>query len=315
MTNKLLSFDETGFQFAWDSTSLGNLMTCPRKYQYQNLLGYQSPTKSVHLVFGGHYAKALERFHKFSAAPHNLSVDEATDEVLRLLLLETWEYELDAEGQPIPGTGQAWESMHSTKTRDTLIRSVVWYLDQFANDPMPTVILSDGRPAVEYSFSIELTPRFLYCGHIDRLVEYSDGVYVQDQKTSGATVTQKYYLDYSPDVQMSGYAMAGQIIFGLPVSGVVIDAAQIAVGFTAFSRGFVSRSPQVLEDFRHDVLYWIELAERFHRDQYYPMNTKACGNYGGCEFRDVCRSNPNNRLGVLASNFAQRDRWDPLKKR
>lgn len=315
MTDKLLSFDATGFQFAWDSTSLGNLMTCPRKYLYQNIQGFQSPIRSAHLVFGGHYAKALERFHKLRARPYEFSVDDATDEVIRALLIETWDYELDDQGQPIPGTGKPWESFHSTKTRETLVRSVVWYLDQFADDPMPTVILSDGRPAVEYSFAVELTPDYLYCGHIDRLVEYSGGVYVQDQKTSGATITGKYFLDYSPDVQMSGYAMAGQIIFGLPVSGVVIDAAQIAVGFTAFSRGFVSRSPQVLEDFRHETLYWIGMAKRFHEDQHYPMNTKACGNYGGCEFRDVCRANPANRPGVLASNFVQRDRWDPLKKR
>ena len=57
---QLLSFDSTGLQWAWDSTSLSNFVTCPRKYFYENLQGWQSEERSVHLIFGGHYASALE---------------------------------------------------------------------------------------------------------------------------------------------------------------------------------------------------------------------------------------------------------------
>lgn len=311
---ELLSFDASGAQFAWDSTSLSNYVTCPRKYFYTNLQGWQSEIRSAHLIFGGHYAAALEQYHKHRAA--GVDYDDAVRTVLRDLLLASWEgRKFHEDGSPVVGSGKPQEFFHNIKSRDTLVRSVIWYLDQFKDDAMPTVILQDGRAAVEYSFALELSDNYIYCGHIDRLVEYSGGVYVQDQKTTGTVVSAKFFSDFSPDYQMSGYTWAGQIIFDIPVSGVVIDAAQIAVGFTRFSRGFVPRPIPVLEEFRHEVLHWIAAANRDHAAGEYPMNRKSCGNYGGCEFRSICSALPVHREALLAASFVKRDRWDPLVRR
>ena len=311
----LLSFDESGFQYAWDSTSLSSFATCPRKYLYSILQGWQSETKSVHLIFGGHYATALEHFHKFRAA--GVSHIDALRQVIKEVLLATWTHELAENGDPIPGSGAPQDWMHNTKTRDTLVRSIIWYLEHFENDPMETVILSDGRAAVEYSFSIELTKDYLYCGHLDRLVTYGadKDIYVQDQKTTATTITPRFFDGYSPDYQMTGYTWAGQIIFNMPVKGVVVDAAQIAVGFTAFARQPVTRSARQLEEFRTEVVHYIEAAKRCHIEGYYPMNRTACGNYGGCEFRRVCSAVPGVRENMLQGGFTKRDRWDPLKRR
>lgn len=301
--SNLLSFDSSGKQWAWDSTSLSNFVTCPRKYFYENLQGWQSVERSVHLIFGGHYASALERYHKLTVG--GVPQDEAVRTVVGELLLDTWDFE---HSKP-----QDW--MHNIKTRDTLVRSVVWYLDQYADDPMETVVLANGKAAVEYSFSIELSPDYLYCGHIDRLVNYSGGVYVQDQKTTGGAITPRFFDDFKPDYQMSGYTLAGTIGFAIPVAGVVIDAAQIAVGFTRFARGFTHRTPPELEEFRTEALHYIGQAKAAHESGYYPMNRKACGNYGGCAFRKVCSASPHHRDGMLKAGFTQRDRWDPLKSR
>lgn len=312
---KLLSFREDGFQFAWDSTSLGTFIACPRKYQYSMLEGWTAELRSVHLEFGGHYAKALERFHKLRA--RDISYEDSVREVLRQLLFDTWEYPKDENGMTITEGGAPADWLHNTKTRDTLVRSVIWYLDQFKDDPMETVILANGEAAVEYSFSFDLTDGFVYCGHIDRLVHYGEDkdIYVQDQKTSGSTVTAKYFEGYSPDIQMTGYTLAGSIIFSLPVKGVVIDAAQIAVGFTRFERGFVQRHHTQLEEFREEALHYIREAEACHSSGYYPMRRTSCGNYGGCEFRKVCSMQPRLRRQMLEGNFKKRVRWDPLARR
>lgn len=301
----LLSFDETGFQYAWDSTSITSFVTCPRKYYYAMLQGWTSVVKSVHLIFGGHYASALEHFHKHIAA--GISYEDSVRRVVREVLENTWDRE---NGKP-----EDW--MHASKTRDTLVRSIVWYLEQFKNDPMKTVILSDGRAAVEYSFSVDLSPEYVYCGHIDRLVTYGDAddIYVQDQKTSGAQITPRYFEGFSPDYQMTGYTWAGQIIFSMPVKGVVVDAAYIAVGFTAFGRQPITRSEKQLEEFRLEVLNIIGRAKQCHEEGYYPMNRTACGNYGGCEFRRICSAVPGVRENLLQGNFKKRDRWDPLQRR
>lgn len=312
---QLLSFSPEGWQHAWDSTSLSTFVTCPRKYLYSILQGWTAELRSVHLEFGGHYASALEHYHKHRAA--GVSYDDAVRLVVREVMVATWEYERDEEGEAVPGTGQPVDWLHNTKTRDTLVRSIVWYLEQFKNDPMSTVILSDGRPAVEYSFSFSLDETYTYCGHIDRLVHYGEDkdIYVQDQKTSGSTITPRYFDSYTPDIQMTGYTLAGQIIFDLPVKGVVVDAAQIAVGFTKFERGFVARSTAALEEFREEALHYIGEARRCHESGYYPMRRSSCGNYGGCEFRKVCALAPKLRPMALEGGFKKRKRWDPLERR
>jgi hypothetical protein len=293
------------------------------------LQGWTSEQKAVHLVFGGHYASALEHFHKHRAA--GIEYMDALRLVVREALVNTWEHEFEEvsedEGsglaatkgslRPIPGTGKPADWMHASKTRDTLIRSIVWYLEHFKDDPMQTVILSDGRAAVEYSFSVDLNDEYVYCGHIDRLVTYGDNsdIYVQDQKTTGAQITPRFFEGYSPDYQMTGYTWAGQIIFNIPVKGVVIDAAYIAVGFTAFGRSPVTRSEKQLEEFRHEVLHYIAQAKACHESGYYPMNRTACGNYGGCEFKKICSAVPGIRKNLLEGSYRRRDRWDPLKRR
>ena len=315
MQQELLSFRPGGIQWAWDSTSLSAFTACPRKYQYSILEGWATELRSAHLEFGGHYAKALERFHKLRAKGETYA--DALRSVTYDLMLDTWEHDLDESGNRIPGTGKGADWLHNTKTRDTLIRSVVWYLTHFENDTMQTVILSNGDAAVEYSFSFDLSDEFVYCGHIDRLVTYGDAadIYVQDQKTSGGAVTARYFDAYTPDIQMTGYTLAGQIIFNLPVKGVVIDAAQIAVGFTEFHRGFVNRTDAMLEEFREEALHYIQEAKACAESGYYPMRRTSCGNYGGCEFRKVCSLAPVLRGRYLEGNYRKRERWDPIKRR
>lgn len=309
---KLTSFDATGFQYAVDATTITAFQTCPRKYQWRNLLGWTRRLPAVHLRFGGHYASALEAYHKARAlgADH----DEALREVVATAMLETWDHDLDEEGNRIPGTGAEWNSLHNTKTRETLIRSIVWYLTEYEHDNMSTLILSDGSAGVEYSFALPMEDDIVYCGHIDRMVDF-DGPYVQDQKTTGTTVTPRFFEAFSPDNQMSGYSWAGQIIFNIPIKGVVIDAAQIAVGFTKFTRGFVHRSAATLSEWFDNTMKTTEEMRKAHKDNSYRMNTTACGNYGGCEFRGICARIPSHHERALRADFERKEAWDPIVRR
>lgn len=330
-------FDSTGAQFAWDSTSLGWAETCLRKYQYYMIEGWRPIGGSIHLEFGGAYATALEHFHKHLAL--GMDRDEALCEVVHEALCATWRYET-IEAEYIDGVAQVPEDVlfaditqtldgktfcikslgpveweHSTKTRANLLRTIVWYIDHFEDDACKTVILSDGRPAVEYSFSFELGDGLVYCGHIDRLVEYAGEVYVQDQKTTGHTITPRYFESFSPSTQMSGYALAGKIIYNAKVKGVMIDAAQIAVGFSRFERGFTFRTDGQLEEWRKDSLLHIANARRATQDEYFPQNRTSCDKFGGCEFRDVCSRAPEVRPNFLRASFKQDKVWNPLERR
>jgi hypothetical protein len=150
---------------------------CARKYYYQVILGWIPRGENVHLLFGSIYASSLELYHRLRAtgADHN----SATHDVVLEALTKSWG-KLDAAAlRDLPGSAR-------NKTREHLIRSIVWYLDEYENDPCETVILADGNPAVEHTFKFQLTDEIWLCGHIDRLVRYAGDYYVQDQKTTGS---------------------------------------------------------------------------------------------------------------------------------
>lgn len=308
-----LAFHSDGLQFAWDSTSIKIAEECLYKYKLKMIDGWTPLRRSVHLDFGGWYASALESYHKYVA--DGMSPEEATIEVVHEALIESWEYEVDETGDPIPGTGQPWASDHNTKTRENLIRTIVWYLDEFSEDPCKTVILSSGQAAVEHSFRIDVDNDIVLCGHLDRLVDYGDKLYITDNKTTGSTISPRYFEQWNPDTQMSLYTWAGQAIFNLPVKGVIIDAAQIAVGFSRFERGFTFRDDAQLDEFYDNAMFHIEAARKATIEQHFPMNTSSCNNFGGCQFRNICSKSPHVRENFLKGDFVRGERWDPLKAR
>jgi len=287
--------------------------TCPRYYQYSIVESWEPALKSAHLTFGMHYATALEHFFKYRAEGE--SYDDATARVVHEALIDTWEYRLDAEGVPIPGTGAPWFSMHDTKSRENLIRSIIWYLDQFKDDNLITMELANGKAAVELSFTLSVDNDLLLCGHLDRVVLYGDDPYIMDQKTTGSTISPRFFDQFSPDSQMSLYTFCGRSILGNPVRGVVIDGAQIAVGFTRFERGFTFRTEAQLEEWYEGMLAQVATTQRYTQDGFFPMNPASCGNYGGCRYRSVCSKSPELREQFLRADFVKRKPWNPLERR
>jgi hypothetical protein len=294
-------------QYAWDSTSLGWLKECPRKYYYSMIVGWRPKTESVNLIFGSWYHQALELYDKARAS--GIDHEEALLDAVHFCLKATW-----INGRP-------WVSDHNSKTRETLIRSVVWYLDNFgANDPAKTVVLADGRPAVELSFKLNLdwgpTPDqpYILCGHLDKLVEYASGIYDLDRKTTSTTLTPSYFDQFDPDNQMSLYSFASKVVFKTDLKGVIIDAAQIAVGFTRFARGFTYRTETQIEEWLRDSRYWFNVQAACAKEDYYPMNDKSCHKYGGCHFRGICSKSPEVRDAFLKSDF-EIAKWNPMEPR
>ena len=293
---------DTTLQFAWDSTSLGLLEECPRKYKYTIIDGYRKRGASVHLFFGQEFHAGLEIYDKCRAG--GTSPSESTLWTLLYLLRST----------------HGWVSDHSAKNRENLIRSVLWYLFEYEDDPAHTLILANGRPAVELSFRMETDFRapdgtvYMLSGHMDRMVEYAGDYFVMDRKTSGSSITPYFFNQFNPHTQMTLYTLAGRVVFNTKVSGVIIDGAQIAVGFTSFARGMTMRSEDQLEEFLSNTEFWLRQAEWYAEEFYYPMNAHSCGNYGGCPFRTVCSQDRRVRDKFLETEF-ERSYWNPLQPR
>ncbi len=261
---------------------------------------------NVHLTFGIVYHEATERYDhaRANGQDHETALDTAVDHALKA----TWNTELK----------RPWQSEDKNKNRQTLIRTLVWYLDKFEHDPIETVILANGKPAVELSFRLELDVKsaisgqnYLLCGHLDRIGTMGGQTFILDKKTTKHGLDDNYFSGYTPDNQFSTYSFAGKIIYPGPISGLIVDAAQVAVTFSRFKRGFVSRSPEQLDEWYKDLVIKLRENEFYAAHGYWPQNDKACFM---CEFRPVCSISASQREPFLRKSFAKRI-WDPLQKR
>ncbi len=344
------SFSKTslGVQIGWDATSLELLKTCPYKYYLTMVRGYRAKKGNVDLFFGLIIHSSFELYHHKRA--EGLGYVEAVREVLRFALLKTgkhvnevsmlcndcgarWDSDVE-KIKPCPtcksprfaigdkGTvWYPWQSDDKNKTRYTLIRSLVWYLEQFKNDPAETIILENGKPAVELSFRMEIPltnpdgDPYLLSGHLDRLVRFGGSIFVTDVKSTKTTLNSDWFKKYMMDNQMSMYSTASKVVLKEQAVGLILDALQVAVTFTRCLRGFVKRSPGQLEEWLEDTMFWIKQAEGFAERRHWPMNDTSCNKYGKCVFRDnVCSKDPSVRQQFLNTHF-RLETWDPLKSR
>ena len=296
-----------GSQFAWDATSLELAQTCMRKYYYRMILNIAPRAESVHLLFGGIYASSLEFFYHQRAL--GLSIDDALRVTIRHAMQASWSVE---ENTPLTFDDQ-------NKTRFNLIRSLVWYVDQFGEESstgITTYHLASGKPAVELSFTLEFSEDILYCGHLDRVVEFAGGLYWMDQKTTKTTITPRYFEQFKPHNQFMGYTWAGQTILHSPIKGGIVDAAQIAVGFTRFERQPITFTKDQLEEWRENTMLTIARARELTEAGRFPMNLSACGNYGGCPYRILCQRSPSVRDRFIEGHFVHpSEPWEPIKAR
>lgn len=311
--SELTSYDAEGHQFAWDATSLDRADKCQRYLQYKRA-GWTHPLGSVHLWFGGLYATALETYHKLMAS--GTPREDAIREVVKATLISTWHHDRDEQGKRIPGTGSPITYNHETKGRDTLIRTIIWYFEEFKEEPYQTYIRANGVPAVEASFQLPVDNGIVLCGHIDRIaVDHEGNPFVHDQKTSGHTLTPYFWKSYKPGIQFAMYTFAGKAIYNIPVKGVIVDAVQIAVGFSRFARSPIMYTDGELNEWYDDMMLLIEETHRNEQRGYFPMRRSSCGLYGGCEFREVCSRPESVRDNFLRADFVQGPRWDPIKPR
>lgn len=321
----------TNIQFAWDSTSLSTMLECPQRYKLRIIEGWRSksPDTAIALAFGILVHAGIEEFHRgraqgldyeasvHGALRHIMSKKNNSDDAEPLYAsIPTQD---DIEDQKAAEDEDDGVNLRNSKvrTRYHLWRALVWYFEQYRQDPMPVVILADGRPAVEYSFRVgvgrELSDgtELLLAGHLDKLVTFNGQNFVCDVKTT-KSLSKYYFQGFDLSHQMTGYTLGGKLALPVPVAGVVIDAIALQVGGVSFGRAFTHRTESQLQEYINLLAYVGEQAERFYEHDYYPLNTSACI---FCEFKSVCRQPPELRHGYLNHLFERKIAWNPLKSR
>jgi hypothetical protein len=165
----------------------------------------------------------------------------------------------------------------------------------------------------------DIAQPYILCGHLDRVVTFNDQIMVMDHKTTTTAAGSYYMNQWSPNNQMSLYTLAGQVVLGGVIKGVIISAAQILLDKpNAFERGFTFRTPAQTEEWIQDLRIHLHMAEQYATINYWPQNDTACDKFGGCKFRGVCSKDPSVREAFLKADFIklpEEERWNPLKPR
>ena len=302
----------TKLQYAWDSTSLSALKTCPRLYQFTILEGWTSRNEKVDLRFGIEYHHGIQTYELARAGGSD------HDTAVRAAIASVWRRTCDFAPDPSSRAGRY-------KSRSGLFSLLVDYFDNYSADPATTYIKADGTPAVELSFKFELdygpirAPEhqpYMLCGHLDRVVEFNNALMVMDHKTTTKTISPHYFAQYEPNNQMTLYTLAGRIVLSAPIRGVIVSAAQLLIEEpNRFVRGFTYRTQDQLDEWLSDLSVLLRVNEAYADANYWPMNDTACDKFGGCPFREICSKSPDSRQRFLESDFVQlpeENRWNPL---
>src|SRR5579885_235164 len=301
-----------------DATSLTALKTCPEYYNNRIRLGYVTQARATNpdLFWGGEFHAACELYDHLRV--QGLSHDKAVLKTVKHLFIRTWDFE----------TNRPWVSEKPAKTRYTLIRAVVWYLEQFKDDPLETIILHNGKPAVELSFrfsteikTISTNETFIACGHLDRCVKFHGKIYITDKKTSSFELDDKFFALFNPDVQMGLYAIAGAIVFDTEIDGLIIDGVQCLVTGNRYRREFIQLTQAQREQYLEDLRFWLQVLEHLALNEYknpnkpWPKNETQCFKYNRlCEFHRVCSEDPAHRMRLLETYYTKQP-WNPREVR
>jgi len=133
------------------------------------------------------------------------------------------------------------------KNRESLVRLVEWYCEEqpeeFGGAGLSPYAFPDGTPAVELSFKLPLpftTPDgqpYILAGHMDAIKTFGPiETFITDNKTTKSFLGQLYWKQFSPNIQVDAYDLAGSLLFpDLGIKGVAIEAAQTLVGGAKFA--------------------------------------------------------------------------------
>lgn len=325
----------TQIQFAWDSVSLSSIMACARRYQYQIIWGLtpNSPNYAIALVFGILFHKGLEEYHKARVLQdHDAAVLTTVSSLLSNPATATLPVDEDianmAESAADDDDGMTFRNS-KIRTRYYLIRAVVWYLEHYRDDPCTTIILPSGAPAVEVSFRVPLPiditlgpghgyasqkTQLLLCGHIDRGVEFNGFLYSGDYKTT-KSITSQWRQLFELSHQMTGYTIAGKIIWDRPVRGALIDGVALQVGQVKFNRHFTDRTDGQLVEYTETLREAAHRAVRYAEADHYPLEGTMSGACFLCEYKDICSQPPEYRAGYIKGHYTRRPGWNPLENR
>lgn len=309
-----------------DNTMRGDFIQCPRKWMYSFLHSLAPAAPNVHLHAGGAFAKGLEVARR-SFYEHGTTEAEALRAGLEALMV-------------FYGPVEFPPTRSGDKSLDNVIKAFDSYMRRYrlGIDPLHPHVGADGKPMIEFNFSIitEVTnPTCSHCGYLtnpvtavacvkcsgtldpilfggrcDLIGEMHKVLYVTDEKTA-SQLGDTWAAQWDLESQFTGYCAAARE-YGYPVAGAVVRGIGLLKTKISHAEAIISRAPWQIER------WWVQLHRDLRRmvaaylEGYfdYALSKNACAAYGGCGFKLMCQSpEPERWLNQYRTRV-----WNPLAK-
>lgn len=295
-----------------DNTALDAYMKCPRFFLYSMVQNWRREGEKPALSYGTTWHKILETHYK-SGGDRLLVELEAK---------KSWGEHGNADDHRTLARALSAYDAYLARWGDFETESKNW--GSTVGYPEAAII----ECATELSWEGALHP---YTGKIDRVFEHQGLFYVEDHKTTSALGTY-YFSQFDPSNQMMGYAWLAQLLTGLPIAGVRINAHGVLKKENKFERRVMMYSPERLAEWGRNLNAWVKRinTSMMEYEEYqthyletpevlqellldaFPHNFNACAaKYGQCQYTEVCTMPARLRERVLATDFKQLA-WNPL---
>lgn len=321
-----------------DISTLHEYARCPRRglYKYGMRRGFEG--KAWPIQYGLAYHKYRETA-ELMMLQNNSKMTEAIHQAAAFRALEGWED---------PPIGHKKEYLDSNRLRKAIIKArerieneqrtgnvVVTRPEAPFDLPLPFIICRICHFASYYSDegTNENNPYCTYCGNADpeqllnprhggrvdqfaKFAQLNNADMVRDFKTTGS-MGEYYDQKFDPNGQIQGYVWAGTQLAGRPFKGALIETIyntktkgpEISQTIVEFSSGQQEQWLASLMIERQLIEFmWSRVNELGYLA--FPQRTNACGDFGGCRFRDACRSGSGFELNTWLDNNTIHSEWD-----
>lgn len=304
------------FPHVIDSSMLSTFRSCPYKFFRQYIEHWKPRTESVHLIAGGAFAKGIEMARR-AYFEQGFGKEDSEAIGLQALLTAYGDFECPTD---------------SNKTAARMVGALEYYFDKysFGVDGAIPITNKTGRRGIEFSFAEPLDFQhpitgdpILFCGRADMIADYAGGVFGFDEKTTtqlggkwaGQWDLRSQFTSYSWAGKRNNIPMQGTIVRGISILKNGYDTQQV-ISYRADWE--IERwELQIYRDLHRMLQMWFTSEYDCNLDgscsrsgnPWDRNDDSACNDYGGCSFRQVCKSREPEMY--LQTDFEQRV-WDPM---
>jgi len=156
-------------------------------------------------------------------------------------------------------------------------------------------------------------------GRVDQFIRFvtlNDGNFIRDFKTTGR-MGQMYDLKFEPNSQMQGYVWGQEELSGQKSDGALIETLyntknvgpEIHQTYKTYSKGQQESWVASLMMERQMIqMMWSRVEELGYLA--FPQRTNACGDFGGCGYREACLAGSSFEVEAWLKNYTVEREWD-----